>query len=207
LHSALALWFEQVVKPHRRGEAWISRSADDVVCALRCRSEAEWLYAVLPQRLGKCNLEGAPEQTRLLRCRRVQPGMTRRFTVWGVEFVWQADRQGVPRGTRRTARKQRPRACQRIKAGMQATRHGPGQAGFNGRNARLRGHYRDYGGQGNAGALSRCCAWALPWALRWLTRRGGKRRSVSWQRCTQLLDANHIARPRLTEVRRGRVFA
>src|SRR5919197_4052091 len=46
LHDALALWFEKVVKPHWRGEALISRYADDFVCAFRFRSDAEWLSQV-----------------------------------------------------------------------------------------------------------------------------------------------------------------
>jgi hypothetical protein len=47
----------------------------------------------------------------------------------------------------------------------------------------------------------------MPCAFKWLNRRGGKRRSFSWGRFTQILDANHIERPRMTEVRRRRVFA
>jgi hypothetical protein len=203
----LDLWFEKVVQPHCRGEALISRYADDVVCAFRFRSEAEWLYQVLPKRRGKFKLEGAPEKPRILRFSRFHPGMTRRFTFLGFEFFWKEDRQGVPRVKRRTARKKRQSACKRIKAWIQANRHLPGQAFFTGLNARLRGHYRYYGVQGNSGALYRFFAWAVQCAFKWLNRRGGKRRSFSWARFTQILDANHIERPRITEVRRRRVFA
>jgi group II intron reverse transcriptase/maturase len=139
-HEALDLWFEQLVKPHCRGEALISRYADDFVCALRFRSEAEWFYEVRPKRLGKFTLEVSPEKTRILPFRRFHPGMTRRFTFLGFELFWKEDRQGVPRVTRRTARQKLQRACKRIKAWIQAHRHVPGQAFFNGRKARLRGH-------------------------------------------------------------------
>jgi group II intron reverse transcriptase/maturase len=207
LHYALDLWVETVVKPHGRGEALISRYADDFVCAFRFRSDAEWFYEVLPKRLGKFTLEVSPEKTRILRFSRFHPGMTRRFTFLGFEFFWKEDRQGVPRVKHRTARQKLQRACKRIKEWIQANRHAPGQAFFNGLNARLRGHYRDYGVHGNAGALSRFFDWARPCAFKWLNRRGGKRRSFSWARFTQILDANHIERPRITEVRRRRVFA
>jgi hypothetical protein len=90
---------------------------------------------------------------------------------------------------------------------MQANRHLPGQAFFNGLTARLRGHYRYYGIHGNSGALSRFFDWAMQYALKWLNRRGGKRRSFSWARFTQILDAIPIERPRITEVRRRRMFA
>jgi RNA-directed DNA polymerase len=196
-----------VVKPHCRGDAWISRDADDVVCAFRFHSDAAWLYAVLPKRLGKFKLAVSPEKTRILRFSRFHPGLARRFTFLGCEFFWTEDRQGVPRVKRRTARKKLQRACKRIKQWIQAKRHLPGQAVFSGLNARLRGHDRYYGVHGTAGARSRFVDWAMQWAFKWLTRRGGKRRRFSWARFTQILDANHIERPRITEVRRRRVFA
>jgi hypothetical protein len=177
------------------------------VCAFRFRSDAEWLYEVLPKRLGKFTLEVSPEKTRILRFSRFHPGMARRFTFVGFEFVWKEDRQGVPRVKRRTARKKLQRACKRIKEWIQANRHVPDRAFFNGLNTRLRGHDRSYGVQGNTGALSRFFDWAMTCAFKWLNRRGGKRRSFSWARFTQILDANHIERPRITEVRRRRVFA
>ena len=185
----------------------ISRYADDFGCAFRFRSDAEWFDEVLPKRRGKFKLEVSPEKTRILRFSRFHPGMTRRFTFLGVEFFWKEDRQGVPRVKRRTARKKRQSACKRIKEWIQANRHLPGQAFFTGLNARLRGHYRYYGVQGNSGALYRVFAWAVQCAFKWLNRRGGKRRSFSWARFTQILDANHLERPRITEVRRRRVFA
>jgi RNA-directed DNA polymerase len=207
LHDALDRWVEKVIKPHGRGEAWLSRDADDVVCAFRFRRDAAWLYEVLPKRLGKCKLEVAPAKTRILRFSRVHPGLTRRFTFWGFEFYWQEDRQGVPRVKRRTARKRWQHARQRSKEGLQANRHVPGQAFFTGLNARLRGHDRYYGVHGNSHALQRFFDWAMACAYKWLNRRGGKRRSFSWGRFTQSLDAVPIERPRIPEGRRRRVCA
>ena len=178
-----------------------------LVCAFRFRSEAEWLYQALPKRPGTFKLEVAPAKTRILRFSRVHPSMTRRFTFLGFEFFWAEDRQGVPRVTRRTARKKLQSACKRIKAWMQANRHVPGQAFFQGLNARLRGHDRHYGVQGHSRVLARFFDWAMTCAFTWLNRRGGKRRSFSWKRFTQLLDAVPIERPRITEPSRRRVYA
>ena len=206
-HSALERWGGPGVKPHGQGEAWISRDADAGGGACRFRREADGCDQVLPKRLAKFTLEVSPAKTRLLRCRRVHPGMTRRCTCLGVEFVWTADRPGGPRVTRRTARKTRPRAGKRITAGIQATRHLPGHAFFNGLKARLRGHDRDSGVHGNSSALSRFVDWAMKGAVKWRHRRGGKRRSCSWGRFTQRLAANHLERPRMSEERRRRVVA
>ena len=206
-HYALALWLEKVVKPHCRGEALISRYADDLVCAFRFRSDAAWFYQALPPRRGQVKREVASEKTRILRFSRFHPGMTRWCTFLGFACYWQEDRQGVPRVNRRTARKKWQRACPRIKEGIQANRHVPGKAFFDGLNARLRGHYRDYGVHGNSHALSRFVDWAMACAFKWLNRRGGQRRSFSWQRFTQLLDAVPIEPPRITASRRRRVYA
>jgi hypothetical protein len=207
LHYALDLWFEKVVKPHGRGEAVISRYADDCVCAFRFRRDAEWFYQALPKRLGTFKLEVAPEKTRILRFSRFHPGMTRRFTFLGFECFWTEDRPGVPRVTRRTARKKLQRACNRIKEWIRAHRHVPGKAFFTGLKARLRGHYSYYGVHGNSHALHRFFDWAMTCAFTWLNRRGGKRRSFRWKRFTQLLDAVPIERPRITEQSRRRVYA
>jgi RNA-directed DNA polymerase len=206
-HDALDLWVEKVGKRQCRGEALLSRYADDLVGAFRFRSDAERFYQALPKRLGKFKREVAPEKTRILRFSRFHPGMRRRVTFLGVEFFWKEDRQGVPRGKRRTARKPLQRACKRIKAWIQANRHVPGNAFFSGRKARWRGHYSDYGVHGNSHALHRFVDGAMHCAFKWLNRRGGKRRRFSWQRFTQRLDAVPIERPRLTELSRRRVYA
>ena len=206
-HDALDLGVEKGGNPRCPGEALLSGYAADLVCAVRCRTEAEWFYQALSRRLGQFKREVAPEKTRILRFSRCHPGMARRFPCLGVEFSWPEDRQGVPRVKRRTARTRWQRACQRSKEGMQANRHWPAKAFFTGLNARLRGHYSSYGVHGNAHALQRFFDWAMACASKWLNRRGGQRKSCSWTRCIQLLDAVPIERPHITEPRRRRVYA
>lgn len=185
----------------------LSRYADDLVCAFRFRSDAAGFYQAFPKRLGKFTREVSPEKTRLLRFSRCHPGMQHRVTVLGCECFWKEDRQGVPRVKRRTARKKVPRACKRIKEWIQANRHVPGEAFFSGLNARLRGHYSYYGVHGNSHALQRFFDRAMACALKWLNRRGGKRRRFSWARFTQRLEAVPIERPRTTELSHRRVYA
>ena len=207
VHYALDLWFTKVVKAHCRGEAWLCRYADDWVCAFRYQDDAERFSRVLPKRLEKCNLQVAPEKTRLLRFSRLHPSMKRRFPFLGCECAWRPDRQGVPRVKRRTARKKLQAACQRIKEWMKQHRHLPGREFFQRLNARLRGHYNYYGVRGNTRSLHRFFNWAIDCAFKWLNRRGGKRKSFTWEQFTQVLDRVRIARPRITEVRRRRVYA
>jgi RNA-directed DNA polymerase len=207
LHYALDLWFEKRVKPQCRGEALMWRYADDWVCAFRYRSDAEWFYKALPERLATFKLEVAQEKTRILRFSRFHPSMQRQFTFLGFEFFWKEDRQGVARVMRRTARKRLQGACRRIKEWIKQNRHLPGREFFQRLNARLRGHYNYYGLRGNSGSLSRFFNWAMDCTFTWLNRRGGKRKSFTWEQFTQVLDRVKIARPCITEVKRRRVYA
>src|SRR5262249_54485896 len=105
LHYAPGIWFEQVGKPHGRGEALLWRYADDGVCALRLPDDAERFLRVLPKRLGIFHLQVAPATTHLRRFSRFPPSTKRRCTFLGCEFYGMSERYGVPRGMRRTARK------------------------------------------------------------------------------------------------------
>ena len=207
LHYALDLWFEKVVKPKCRGEAMICRYADDWVCAFRFRDDAERFYRNLPERLKKFNLEVAPEKTRMLRFSRFHPSMKRRFAFLGFEFYWKKDRKGIARVMRRTARKKLQEACRKIKEWIKLNRHLPGKEFFRRLNARLRGHYNYYGIRGNSYSLKRFFDWAIGCTFKWLNRRGGKRRSFTWDIFNQILNRVRIAAPRITEVTRRRVFA
>jgi RNA-directed DNA polymerase len=207
LHYALDLWCAKVVKAHCRGEALMCRYADDWVCAFRYQDAAARFYRVLPKRVETFNLQGAPEQTRLLGCSRFHPSMQRRCTFLGFEFFWMPDRHGVPRVKRRTARKTLQTACWRMKAWMKQPRHLPGREFFRRLNARLRGHYHYYGVRGTSPSLHRFFNWAMDGTCKWRNRRGGTRKSVPWEPCTQVLDRVKRARPCMTEVNRRSVYA
>jgi len=161
LHYALDIWFERSVKQSCRGEALISRYADDFVCAFRFRDDAERFYKALPDRLAKFKLGVAQEKTRILRFSRFDPSRRRRFAFLGFEFYWEPDREGVVRVKRRTARKKLQGACRRIKEWIRDNRHLPGKEFFRRLNARLRGHYNYYGIRGNSDSLYRFFNWAM----------------------------------------------
>jgi len=152
LPEAMDLWCAKVVKAHGRGDALLCRDADDWGCAFRYQDDAERFYRVLPKRVEKCKRQVAPEKTRLLRVRRLHPGRQRRVTFRGFELFGMADRHGVPRVKRRTARKKLQAACRRIKEGIKQHRHLPGPGCFQRLNARVRGHYNSYGVRGNSRA-------------------------------------------------------
>ena len=66
LHYVLDAWFEEVVKPRLRGEAYEVRFADDFIFCFQYREEAEKVLEVLTKRFAKYGLTLYPEKTRLI---------------------------------------------------------------------------------------------------------------------------------------------
>ena len=89
LHYVLDLWFERVVKPRLRGEAYLVRYIDDFVLCFQYRADALRVQKALCQRLGKFGLTLESSKTKL------------------VEFGRYAQRHASKRG-RRVARKSKP---------------------------------------------------------------------------------------------------
>jgi hypothetical protein len=133
--------------------------------------------------------------------------MKRRFSFLGFEFYWKPDRQGIVRIQRRTARHKLQAARARMKAWIRQHRHLPGREFIRRLNARLRGHYNYYGVRGNWHALKIFYDEAIEYSFKWLNRRGGKRKSFTWKQFTEALDRLGVAKPRITEQKRRRVFA
>lgn len=207
LHFVLDLWFEKRVKAHCKGEAFILRYADDFLCAFRYRDEAERFYHELPQRLGKFNLEVAPDKTKMMRLSRFHPSVQRRVVFLGFETYWVKDADGIVQVKQRTARKRLQSACRRIKEWIKANRHLKGAKFIQALNRRLQGHYNYYNIPGNLSSLWRFYRWAVKCAFKWLNRRGGKRKSFTWQVFNLAIDRLGITKPNLVMVnRRHRVF-
>src|SRR5437899_3207071 len=66
LHYVLDEWFETVVKPRLKGEAYEIRFADDFILCFQYREDAEKVMDVLTKRVGKYGLTLHPEKTRLM---------------------------------------------------------------------------------------------------------------------------------------------
>jgi hypothetical protein len=66
LRRVLDLWFEEVVKPRLKGQAFAVRYADDDLLCFERRVDADKAMAVLPKRFAKFGLTLHPEKTRLV---------------------------------------------------------------------------------------------------------------------------------------------
>ena len=100
LHYVLDIWFEKIFKPSCKGQAMLVRYADDFVCAFQYKADADRFYAILGERLGKFNLEVAPEKTRIIR---FHTKKNEGFEFLGLEFRWKINRKGEAQVKRRTS--------------------------------------------------------------------------------------------------------
>ena len=66
LHYVLDRYFEEIVKPHLKGEAYLVRYADDFIIMFQYENEAKMVYECLVKRLAKYNLEMEQDKTRIL---------------------------------------------------------------------------------------------------------------------------------------------
>jgi RNA-directed DNA polymerase len=194
--DVLDLWVANVVKPHGRGEAGLSRDADACVCACEGQAEAARFYKVRGQRRATFGLELAAAKTRMLPVSRDRATGRTRFECLGVAFRWGQDRTGKDHLKRRTARKTLRTSLQRFTAWGTAHRHLRLPGRFQRLNAKRRGSDNDYGVHGNAASLKAFFNKAMRMLLKWLNRRSQRHR-YTWPGDTDVLERFQVARPRI----------
>jgi hypothetical protein len=93
LHYVLDLWFQRVVRPRLRGEAYMVRYIDDFVLCFQYRADALRVQDVLRKRLEKFELALEPTKTKLVEFGRfaqthaAKPGRKRPETIYFLGFT------------------------------------------------------------------------------------------------------------------------
>jgi len=193
LHYALDVWFDETVRAHCKGRAYLCRYADDFVCAFELESDAQRFYKVLPKRLAKFGLEMAVEKTNIIRFARKSK---LRFEFLGFEFFWGNGRWGNIVLRRRTSRKKYHAALANLKVWCKDHCRLPKALLFAKLNRKLRGYWNYYGIRGNFKSLSAYFYHATTILLKWLNRRSQKR-SYTWTGFRALLKDFPLAKPRI----------
>lgn len=204
LHYALDEWFEEVVKPRLKGEAYEIRFADDAILCFQHKEDAEKVWRVLPKRFEKYGLTLHPEKTRLIEFGRYAAGNAKKqgtkpetFAFLGFTHICARSRKGKFTVHVKTLAK-------RFRRGLKATadwckqhRHDPVSEQQKMLNAKLRGHYQYYGRPTNYRSL-----WLFYRKVRriwrtWLSRRT-RGRTLTWDRFAEILRQYPLWRPRIT---------
>ena len=205
LHCVLDEWFETVVKPRLKGEAYEIRFADDLILCFQYREDAEKVMAVLTKRFAKYGLTLHPEKTRLMEFGREaltkseEPGGPKpaTFDFLGFTHVCRRSRRGKFTIHVRTMRKPLKRSLKKLTAWCQEHRHDPVEEQQEALNRKLRGHYQYYGRPTNCRGL-----WQFFRSIRriwkkWLNRRT-RGKTLNWDEFAHLLTRHPLLRPRIT---------
>jgi RNA-directed DNA polymerase len=209
LHYILDVWFEEVVKPRLKGEAYEIRFADDAILCFQHKEDAEKVFSVLPKRFEKYGLTLHPEKTRLIefgrnaaRNARTQGKKPETFNFLGFTHICARSRGGKFTVHVKTIAKRLRRGLKAIADWCQQHRHDPVAEQQKTLNAKLRGHYQYYGRPTNY-----CSLWQFYRRVRriwreWLSRRT-RGRTLTWDRFAEILRQYPLLRPRITHAWAG----
>jgi RNA-directed DNA polymerase len=205
LHYVLDEWFETVVKPRLKGEAYEIRFADDFILCFQYRQDAEKVLDVLRKRFAKYGLTLHPEKTRLMEFGRhalaksEETGGPKQatFDFLGFTHIGKRSRRGHFAIHVRTMRKRLQRSLKKVTAWCREHRHDPVEEQQEALNRKLRGHYQYYGRSTNLRSLVEFHHKVRRIWQKWLNRRT-RGNTLNWPAYTQLLRRHPLLRPRLS---------
>ena len=204
LHYVLDLWFERVVKPRLRGEAYMVRYLDDFVLCFQYRADALRVQKALCRRLGKFGLTLESSKTKLVEFGRFaqrhasKRGRKRPETIYFLGFTLYCtrNRKGNFRVGLRTEKSRLRRALMRLQDQMRRMRHLSIREQTDCLNQMLRGHYAYYGIAGNIRALQRVHRAVERYWRRMLSSRSWHGQ-VWWKQFQQIKERFPLLRPKL----------
>ena len=209
LHHALDLWFEDVVKPRLKGEAYEIRFADDAILCFQHKEDADKVLDVLPKRFEKFGLTLHPEKTRLIEFGRLAARNARRqgkkpetFDFLGLTHICARSRKGKFTVHVKTVAKRLRRGLKAIAEWCKEHRHDPVAEQQKTLNAKLRGHYQYYGRPTNYYSIWQFFRRVRRIWREWLSRRT-RGNPLTWDRYAEILRQWPLLRPRITHAWAG----
>jgi group II intron reverse transcriptase/maturase len=209
LHHALDVWFEEVVKPLLKGEAYEIRFADDAILCFQHKEHAEKVLRVLPKRFEKYGLTLHPEKTRLIefgryaaRNAKKQGKKAETFDFLGFKHFCARNRKGGFTVHVKTIAKRLRRGLKAIADWCKQHRHEPVDEQQKTLNAKLRGHYQYYGRPSNYRSIRQFYQRVRRIWRVWLGRRT-RGRLLTWERYQAILRQHPLLLPRITHAWSG----
>jgi len=205
LHYVLDEWFETVVKPRLKGEAYEIRFADDFILCFQYREDAEKVLDVLKKRFAKYGLTLHPDKTRLMEFGRKALAQSERpggpkpstFDFLGFTHIGKRSQKGNFTIHVRTMRKRLRRGLKAVTEWCREHRHDPVGEQQQALNRKLRGHYQYYGRSTNFRSLLEFYDRVRRSWQKWLNRRS-RGNPLNWTAYEQLLRRHPLLRPRLS---------
>jgi group II intron reverse transcriptase/maturase len=205
LHYVLDEWFEVVVKPRLKGEAYEIRYADDFILCFQFKEDAERVRDVLTKRFAKYGLTLHPGKTRLMAFGRQalaqseKPGGQKptTFDFLGFTHICKRSRKGKFTVHVRTMRKRLRRSLLNVTAWCERHRHDPVDKQQQALNRKLQGHYQYYGRSSNLRSLLEFYRTVRRSWKFWLNRRT-RGHTLDWDEFAKLLRRHPLLTPRIT---------
>ena len=203
LHYVLDLWFEKVVKPRLKGEAYLVRYIDDFVVCFQYRVDAVRFQQVLEKRLAKFALTLEPSKTRLVEFGKyaqanAKAKKRKAETIYFLGFTHYCtrNRKGNFRVGRKTEKTRLRRSVKALRERMREIRHYSVKEQAKVINQILRGHYGYYGLGGNFETLWVYYRIAKKYWYKMLKSRCRKS-NMNWDRFNHLEKYYPLQQPKL----------
>jgi len=207
LHYVLDNWFAwEVRKGKYRGEAYLTRYADDFVACFQYRDDAERFYGLLGERMAQFGLALAEEKTRILEFGRFAAenrtkrgaGKPETFDFLGFTFYCTVSRQDRMFCVKvKTDRKKMSSKLKKLGAWMKDNRHRMKPHELVAKlNKSLVGYYGYYAVADNMPSVQTFRYETINLLFKWLNRRS-QRKSFTWDEFRAFLVRVPIAEPRL----------
>jgi len=204
LHYVLDLWFEKVVKPRLKGEAYLIRYIDDFIVCFQYRVDAKRFHEALKKRLEKFALTLEPNKTRLVEFGRfatkhAQERGKKLDTIYFLGFTHfcTRNRKGNFMVGRKTEKTRLKRSIIKMQATLRENRHLPVKDQATVINSVLRGHYNYYGMAGNLKSLFRIYLRTEQYWRRMLSSRCSKG-YVNWEKFQSIKKTFPLLQPKLS---------
>lgn len=195
LHYTLDTWFDYVKKHEFKGEMYMVRYADDLVCLFQYENEAQRFYQLLIERLRKFGLEIAEDKSRILPFGRYK-GTKESFDFLGFTHYNATSHWGKYCVLHRTSRKKLKMKREAVKKWIWEHMHESIADTIEALNVKLTGHYRYYGIYGNYIGLQKYYKYVRQelWKSK---RRRDQTYWLTWKKYMNILKIHPLEYPRI----------
>lgn len=204
MHNVLTLWFKLAVKKTVQGDCFLVNYADDFIAGFQYKSDAEWYFKALTERMAKFGLELESSKSRLIEFGRYAEqnrkakglGKPETFDFLGFTFYMGKTRKGFPIAKPKTSRKKFEKALKAMKEWLYENKEQPARDIIKQLNVKLAGHYRYYGVSFNGYKLNAFLHRVQQFLYKIMNRRGC-RRTYTWDGFLVMLKQYPLAKPKI----------
>jgi group II intron reverse transcriptase/maturase len=204
LHYVLDTWYETIVKSHTKGFCELVRYADDFICLVQYKEDADKILRALNNRFNKYGLTLHPDKTKVFSFGRFERDNAKKqerkpntFDFLGFTHFCDKTRRGYFKVGRKTAMKKFRAKIKELNNWLKQIRNfQPTKEWWQTLKAKLRGHFEYYGVSGNFPSIKRYYSLAIRLVRKWLNRRSQKR-CMSWSKMYSYLTLYPLPKPKI----------